>query len=71
VDCFATPEEFRDRFKTCYGPTVAAYQGIAEDPDRVAALDHVLTDLARRHDHGTSSTVMDWEYPLLTARKRS
>jgi SAM-dependent methyltransferase len=71
VDCFATPEEFRDRFKTCYGPTVAAYRGIAEDPERVAALDHALADLARRHDRGITSTVMDWEYLLLTARRRS
>ncbi len=71
VDCFATPEEFRDRFKTCYGPTVSAYRGIAEDPERVAALDHALAGLARRHDRGTTSTVMDWEYLLLTARRRS
>jgi SAM-dependent methyltransferase len=70
VDCFATPEEFRDRFKTCYGPTVSAYRDIAEDPERVAALDHALADLARRHDRGTASTVMDWEYLLLTARRR-
>lgn len=68
VDCFATPEEFRDRFETCYGPTVSAYRGIAEDPERVAALDHALANLARRHDCGTISTVMDWEYLLLTAR---
>jgi len=71
VDCFATPEDFRDRFKTCYGPTVSAYQAIAEDPERVAALDHALADLARRHDRGTTSTIMDWEYLLLTARRRS
>jgi SAM-dependent methyltransferase len=71
VDCFATPEEFRDRFKTCYGPTVSAYRGIAEDPERVAALDRALAGLARRHDRGTTSTVMDWEYLLLTARRRS
>ncbi len=70
VDCFATPEEFRDHFKTCYGPTVAAYRRIAEDPERVAALDHALTDLARRHDRGTTSTIMDWEYLLVTARRR-
>jgi len=70
VGCFATPEMFRDSFKTCYGPTVAVYQGIAEDPERVAALDHALADLARRHDRGTTSTVMDWEYLLLTARRR-
>ena len=71
VDCFATPQEFRDRFKTCYGPTVSAYRSIAEDPERVAALDRALDDLARRHDHGTTTTVMDWEYLLLTACRQS
>jgi SAM-dependent methyltransferase len=71
VDCFATPQEFRDRFKACYGPTVSAYRGIAQDPERIDALDHALAGLARRHDRGTTSTVMDWEYLLLTARRRS
>jgi ubiquinone/menaquinone biosynthesis C-methylase UbiE len=71
VECFASPEDFRDRFKACYGPTVSAYQGIAEDPERVAALDDALADLARRHDRGTTSAVMDWEYLLLTARRRN
>jgi SAM-dependent methyltransferase len=70
VDCFASPAAFRDYFKVNYGPTVAAYRGIAEDPERVAALDRDLDELARRHDRGTGSTVMDWEYLLITARRR-
>jgi SAM-dependent methyltransferase len=70
VDCFASPEAFRDYFKTNYGPTIAVYRNIADDPARVAELDGVLADLGRRHDHGTGSTVMDWEYLVLTARRR-
>lgn len=70
VDHFATPESFREYFKARYGPTIAVYRGIADDPERVAALDRELVDLARRHDHGTGTTVMEWEYLLLTARKR-
>ena len=66
VDRFASPEAFRDYFKTHYGPTVVAYRGIAGDPERVAALDQDLADLARRH---TEAGVMRWEYLLLTARK--
>jgi hypothetical protein len=69
VDRFANPEEFRDYFKANYGPTIAAYRSIAGEPDRVAALDHDLAELARRHDRGRGSTVMEWEYLLLTARK--
>jgi SAM-dependent methyltransferase len=71
VDRFADPQAFLDYFKTRYGPTIAAYRAIAEDPDRVAALDRDLTELAQRHDHGSGATVMDWEYLLFTARKRS
>jgi SAM-dependent methyltransferase len=71
VDRFGVPEAFRDYFKSCYGPTIAVYRAIAADPDRVASLNRDLDDLVRRHDHGTGATVMDWEYLLLTARKRS
>lgn len=69
VDRFATPEEFRNYFKANYGPTIATYRGNADDPDRVAALDEALADLARSNDRGTGRTVMDWAYLLLTARR--
>ena len=68
VTAFATAEEFRDFFKTNYGPTVVAYRGIADDPERVAALDADLVALARRHDLGDGA--MGWEYLLVTATTR-
>jgi hypothetical protein len=73
VDLFARPEDFRDYFKARYGPTIAAYRGIAADPDRTAALDAELAGLARRHGtvNATGSTAMAWEYLLFTARKRA
>ena len=74
VSRFGSPEDFRDYFKANYGPTIAVYRALADDPERAAALDAELADLARRHDLGTGSsqnTVMEWEYLLLTARKRS
>jgi SAM-dependent methyltransferase len=71
VGLFARPEDFRDYFKARYGPTIATYQNIAADPARTAALDQELADLARRHDHGTGTTAMDWEYLLVTARKQA
>ena len=70
VDHFADPEAFRDYFKSRYGPTISAYRAIANDPDLVAALDCDLAELAQRHDRGTETTVMDWEYSLFTARTR-
>lgn len=71
VDRFAGPHEFREYFKANYGPTTAAFRGLAGEPDRVAALDRDLDDLARRHGRGTDGLVMDWEYLLFTARTRS
>ena len=64
------PEDFRESFKTNYGPTIATYRNIADDPERVAALDRALTDLARRYDRGVDKAVLDWEYLVVTARKR-
>jgi ubiquinone/menaquinone biosynthesis C-methylase UbiE len=70
TDLFASPEAWRDYWKTVYGPTIAVYRHIGDDPERVAALDRDLTALAARFDRGTGATVMDWEYLILTARKR-
>ncbi|TDC83672.1 class I SAM-dependent methyltransferase [Actinomadura sp. 7K507] len=66
---FETPEAFRDYFKARYGPTIAVYNHIADDPEKTAALDEALTDLARRHDQKTSTLTVDWEYLLLIVRK--
>ncbi len=71
VDVFERPEDFRDFFKRTYGPTIVTYRNIAEEPEKVAALDRDLVDLARRHDRGDGSLVMDWEYLLLTARRQA
>jgi SAM-dependent methyltransferase len=70
VDKFTSPEDFRDYFKARYGPAVAAYRGIADDPQRTAALDRDLAGLAGRHDSGSVTMIMEWEYLLITARKQ-
>jgi len=70
VSLFGRPEDFREYFKARYGPTIAVYRGLADDPQRAAALDAELAELAWRHDRGTGQTVMEWEYLLFTARKR-
>ncbi len=67
ADAFADATTFRDFFKEHYGPTIAVYRAIADQPERVAELDEALLDLARRHDVGGGA--MDWEYLLLTARR--
>jgi len=68
ISRFADPRAFRDYFKARYGPVIAAYRGIAGDTQQVAALDDDLAGLAERHLAG--GTAMDWEYLIITARKR-
>ena len=63
---FGSPEACRDYFKSCYGPVINAYRNIADDPGRVAALDHELTELCRQH---LRDGVMEWEYLIFVARK--
>jgi SAM-dependent methyltransferase len=68
VNNFETPVAFRDFFRDNYGPTVAVYRAVADDPDQVAALDRDLIKLGESYDRGDGT--MDWEYLLFTARKR-
>ena len=69
IDHFEEPEEFLDYFKANYGPTIAVYRNIADDPEKVASLDNELTELARSNAAGGGSSAMEWEYLLLTAKK--
>ncbi|MFE1994522.1 class I SAM-dependent methyltransferase [Streptomyces parvulus] len=66
VDAFGGPEEFRAFFKSAYGPTISVYRNLADDPERTAALDAALLDLARG---ALQDGALDWEYLLLTARR--
>jgi SAM-dependent methyltransferase len=67
ISRFADPCAFRDYFKARYGPVIAAYRGISGEPQKVAALDN---DLARLAEHHLAGSTMDWEYLIITARKR-
>ena len=69
VDQFATPGDFREYFKRTYGPTIAVYRFIADDPQKVASLDWDLDELARRYGIGEGAGSMEWEYLLVTARR--
>ncbi|GAB3606724.1 class I SAM-dependent methyltransferase [Conyzicola nivalis] len=70
IDRFATPDEFRQYFASHYGPTIAAYRNVGDDPERTAALDADLVALAERYDQGSDGgLVLEWEYLLLTARR--
>lgn len=67
IDRFATGEEFRAYFASHYGPTIAVYHRVANDPDAVAALDHALASLG---DAALQGDALEWEYLLFTATVR-
>ena len=70
IERFATPEEFRAYFASHYGPTIAAYRNVGDDPGRIAALDADLVALAERFDRGSDGVlVLEWEYLLVTATR--
>jgi ubiquinone/menaquinone biosynthesis C-methylase UbiE len=66
VDRFADGAEFRDFMKRNYGPTIAVYRFIADDPAKVAALD---AELAAMGDRFLTDGTMHWEYLVVTARR--
>lgn len=65
VDGLDAPDAFREYFKSHYGPTIAAYRGIADEPERVAELDRALVELAEAHRQPDGG--LAWEYLLVVA----
>jgi SAM-dependent methyltransferase len=68
---FADPVGLRDYFKAYYGPTIAVYKSLADEPERAAALDRDFAELAARWNRGApdGAPVFDYEYLLIVARK--
>jgi SAM-dependent methyltransferase len=68
VDAFTAPDAFRTYFRDNYGPTLTAYRGLADQPDRTAALDAALDALAADAEEGSGR--MRWEYVVVSGRRR-
>ena len=69
---FTRAEQLPAYYKTHYGPTIAVYRALADDPDRTAALDRDFLDLWVRNDaRRTGGTGPAWtaEYLLVTGRR--
>jgi ubiquinone/menaquinone biosynthesis C-methylase UbiE len=66
-----TPEDYVDFYKETFGPIVATYGLLADQPERLAALDRDFTDFARRWNEGTPDAAeYRYDYLLVVARKR-
>ena len=65
------PRDYCELFKHTFGPVVATYARLADDPDRTAALDRDLLDFATRSNRGAPRGPAEYayEYLLVVARK--
>jgi ubiquinone/menaquinone biosynthesis C-methylase UbiE len=72
VETAPTPRDYRELFKETFGPAVAIYAGLADRPDRAAALDSEFLEFAMRSNRGTPDGPAEYhyEYLLVVARKR-
>lgn len=71
IDHFESPNAFCDYYKHHFGPTIAAFDAVAHDPDKVRALDHAMLENARRSNLAApgAGAVYELEYVLMIARK--
>jgi ubiquinone/menaquinone biosynthesis C-methylase UbiE len=68
-----SPHDYRELFKQTFGPVVATYASLAEEPQRAAALDRDFLDFATRTNTGPPDGPAEYryEYLLVIARKRT
>jgi ubiquinone/menaquinone biosynthesis C-methylase UbiE len=67
----ATPQAYVDFYKETFGPVIALYGSLADEPERVAALDREFLDLATRWNQGTPEAAeYHYDYLLIVARPR-
>jgi SAM-dependent methyltransferase len=71
VERAGSPGDYRELFKRTFGPVVAIYASLAEDPERAAALDHDLLEFATRANSGPPEGPAEfrYEYLLVVARR--
>ena len=71
VERAESPRDYCELFKQTFGPVVATYASLADDPDRAAALDRDFLDFATRSNRGASGGPAEYpyEYLLVLAQK--
>jgi ubiquinone/menaquinone biosynthesis C-methylase UbiE len=67
-----SPRDYRELFKQTFGPVVAIYTSLADQPDRLEALDRDFLEFATRSDRGAPGGPAEYhyEYLLVVARTR-
>ena len=67
VERAASPEAYCAFFKETFGPVVAVYAGLADEPDRAAELDRAFLDFATRANEGPPEGPAAYRYEYLLA----
>ena len=72
VETAASPREYYDLFQRTFGPMVAIRASMADQPERVAALDREFFEFIARSNRGAREgpVHIPYEYLLVVARKR-
>jgi ubiquinone/menaquinone biosynthesis C-methylase UbiE len=72
VERAESPRDYCELFKQTFGPVVAVYASLADEPERAAALDKEFLDYATRANRGAPGGAAEYayEYLLVVARKR-
>jgi 2-polyprenyl-6-hydroxyphenyl methylase/3-demethylubiquinone-9 3-methyltransferase len=72
VEHAPSPREYCALFKEAFGPTVAVYSDLADQPERTAKLDREFLEFATRSNRGPADGPAEYhyEYLLVVARKR-
>jgi ubiquinone/menaquinone biosynthesis C-methylase UbiE len=71
VERAESPRDYRELFKQTFGPVVATYASLAEEPERAAALDRDFLEFATRTNSGAPEGPAEYryEYLLVVARR--
>jgi len=66
------PSDYCEFFKQTFGPVIAVYASLADQPERAAALDRDFLEFATRANRGEPGGPAEYEYEylLVVARKR-
>ena len=71
VENAVSPRDYCELFKQTFGPVIAIYQRLADQPDRIAALDGDFLEFATHSNRGTPDGPAEYhyEYLLVVGRK--
>jgi hypothetical protein len=71
VERAGSPHEYYELFRETFGPVVAIYASLADQPERAAALDRAFLDFVTRANRGPRGgpAQYSYEYLLVIGRK--